>query len=562
MFIRAGQGADDRARRSRLLSRRQMLSTTAMGGVVLLGSGFIASCEGSGGTASIGAGGLPQVDKITWAIGSGLPHLDVGSEFHAGIWTYTSHAQESPMRLGADGELQPALAESWEQPDDETIVLTLRQGVKFHDGTEMTAEDVAFSLSRNFAGPTPTGPGAVYYGKVDSVTATGRHEVTIKFSEVDPYFPYVLAHPATFISSKAFLEKAGKDLGSPRALPLGTGPLKFTSFNPRTGIEMTRHDEYWGEPLPWKEFSLRFIPDAQTRLLAFQSGEVDGVFDVPSDNTTPWQQVGTIGVTQGYLVNGWSFPVDEAPFDDVHVRRSVAYATDSAGLAKIVAPGAQPAKAAIHPSVLKDLTSQQEIDELYDSLPTYEFDMDKARQELAQSAHPKGFTAKVVVPNTFPEVQALALNTAQNLKALGITFEVEQRPEESVQGPLWLGLPPHENHQGVGLLPRLVGPALPDPGPSLESYYSTEAIQVGNHNSMRYSNKRVDELLERAASTADKKQRFDAYGEVLRIVQDELPFHASYHGGTVVSIKKPWSWNDSAMNQWLVLRQWLREIRG
>src|SRR5262249_11391307 len=122
-----------------------------------------------------------------------------------------------------------------------------------------------------------------------------------------------------------------------------------------------------------------------------------------------------------------SLDTESAPYNDVHVRRAIAYALDKGGLVKAVLAGyGQTAAAMPPPQQWGDLMSQSKVNAFYATLPKYSFDMKKAKAELAQSAYPKGFTATVPFPDSEPQLGKLALSLSQNLKQLGVTLKVKQ----------------------------------------------------------------------------------------------------------------------------------------
>ena len=137
---------------------------------------------------------------------------------------------EALSRVMPDGSLVPALAESWEMsPDGKTYVYKIRKGVKFHDGTELTAEDVAYSMNRNLD-PEVGSYLAGLYSRVDKIEATGDYELTVTMKMPEAVWKYTAAATATFVSSKAWIEKNGKDVGTEKVGIIGTGPYKFVSW--------------------------------------------------------------------------------------------------------------------------------------------------------------------------------------------------------------------------------------------------------------------------------------------------------------------------------------------
>ena len=537
--------------------RRRLVKCLAVGVLAFTTPNLLAACSSDSTSTEAGSA---DVQSLTWAIGNGLSDLDSVKNFQAGNWTHTVNTYEAPMRLTDDGEIEAALAESWDQPDPTTIVLTLRQGVKFQDGTDLTADDVVFSLARNLDPEQGTGAGATYYGSVESIEATGDNEVSVRLKSPDPLFPYVLASPAALVTSQAYFEEAGDKFGTSEFPGMGTGPYRFTSFNPSTGYTLEAHDDYWGGAPEVQKFGMKFIEDTQARLFAFQSGELDGTNDVPTNNLEPWDQAGHIQYLNDYFLFAWSFQTDASPWDDVNVRKAIAYATDAEGLNQAATAGqGSVARAMVQPELFANLADQDQVDQLYADLPSYEFDMDKAAEALAASSHADGFTADVTVPNTFPELRTIALNTAENLKALNVTLNVKEVPEEQIY-PFWLNLPPdHANAQNNGLIARLF-PAgtLPDPADPLATSLQGDQINPGGQNSAAYVDPQVDDLFEEQRSSTDPQARFDALSQILTKAQSDLPYYPIFFGGNSEAVRDGLGYSN--LNPYTFMKPWIPTI--
>ncbi|HBS08872.1 MAG TPA: ABC transporter substrate-binding protein, partial [Microbacterium sp.] len=296
------------------------------GAVVAAGALLLTACSGdpapSASTALADSG--EQIDSITVALPGSLSNLYVGQE--SGILNYyiASIAQEGLVAIDADGAIQPALAESWSQPDDVTYVYELRDDAMFQDGTPVTADDVVFSL--NEARDETTSPGLAYYmTNVESVEKTGDSEVTITLTEPDAAFAKNMSTGgAAFITSKAFWDANDGNIGTASSLLMGTGPYKVTEFAPDSHVTFERTDTWWGDEPKVKSITVNFIPDESTRLLAAQSGDIDVAFNVPLAQSTQWEGLDTMRVdyVNDLSYVGLYFNTSVAPFDDPKVREA------------------------------------------------------------------------------------------------------------------------------------------------------------------------------------------------------------------------------------------------
>ena len=250
--------------------------------------------------------------------------------------------------------LRPGLAESWEQDaDKKTWTFHLRQGVSFHDGTPFDADAVIWNLDRYFNKASPqyelAGAGITRsrvpimgsYKKVDDRT------VTITTTAPASYFPYMMVY--VLFTAPASFAKAGHDWAKVATLPAaGTGPFKITRVVPRESVEMARWDGYWDHAKLAKVDRLRLqpIPDANSRLAALRSGQVDWI-EVPPADGIPSLKAAGFTITTGSYPHVWPYFYDigatDSPFKDVRVRQALNYCVDRAGIVALLNGTAEPA---------------------------------------------------------------------------------------------------------------------------------------------------------------------------------------------------------------------------
>lgn len=506
----------ERATRPRILLITALLSLIAAG------------C-GGGDDGGDGATGDGTLAEVTWA----LPDLpDVLLVPHD--WTTYSGAimalvEEGALAFGDDLSLQPAVAENWEATDPTTYVFTLRDGVTFHDGSPLTAEDVVFTIEWNMDADNASQL-AAFFGSVESVEATADNEVTVTLKKPDAQFQYSMAHMSGFIMKKEQLESAGENFGTPDELPLGTGPYRLVEFVPDDRIVLERYDDYWGEPGAAQRIVIRSIPDSQTRLLAMRNGDIDGTFDVPISEIDQWEGLEGVEVITAPSNGVYQLILDQEtpPFDDIHVRKAIALAVDREGIVQAVLNGnGAPARAINPPGIWGGVLEESAVNAFYDTIPTYEFDLDAAREELAQSSVPDGFEFSVPVPNTDPVAINSFLAISETLSQIGITMNVQQ-----VDPGEWLDV--YFAHEDLGAQFMAYFPDYADPAnyPYL-FYYSGNAVANGLNGS-NYENPNVDALIEESLESLDVEARADALKQVIQQAQEDV--------ATV-----PIIWPDSAM---------------
>jgi peptide/nickel transport system substrate-binding protein len=265
-------------------------------------------------------------------------------------------------RADRPATLRPGLAESWSQDptDAKTWIFKLRPGVKFHDGTPLTADAVIWNLDRHFKNDSPhfdaQGAGAskarvpimAGYRKIDDMT------VALTTTRVASYFPYMITY-VLFVSPQSF-EQAGRDWAKVAlSPPAGTGPFKLAKFTPRVSAELAKNEGYWDQTRVPKldRVLLLPIPEANSRLAALRSGQVDWIEVPPPDAIPSLKQAGFSVVTNSYPhVWPWFFQTggNATPFKDVRVRQGLNYCVDRAGLVQLLNGTAEPSLGWLKPS--------------------------------------------------------------------------------------------------------------------------------------------------------------------------------------------------------------------
>ncbi len=424
---------------------------------VAFAAALLALAAGAGGaSAKPGSANGGPIADLTWGVPQTIRSLDYTHSGDPGTASVVFLGMEPLVRYDAQGRLQPDLASSFSIPNPTTYVYNLRSGVKFWDGTPLTTADVIYSLQRS-ASKEGGSELATFFGSVASMKATGPSQVTIKLKGPDPFFRYSLA--VTPIGEKAFWSQHLKDIGTPGVMNMGTGPFKFVSFTPDQGVTLARNDDYWGKKPSVENLSLKFITDPNTLLLAVRSGQVDGTFKVPQDQIGQYKSLSDIHVSlvPEELAAYYSLDVEDPPFDDIHVRRALAYATDKAGMVKAVLRGyGQPAPTMPPPQQWGDLMSQAKVQAFYASLPHYTYNLAKAKAQLAASAYPKGFTATRHLPGRPPGARQGAARARAGREAARDHPERQADPDQPVAEHA-LHPPQADGHAGRkldGRLPR------------------------------------------------------------------------------------------------------------
>ncbi|MBN1527522.1 MAG: ABC transporter substrate-binding protein [Thermoleophilaceae bacterium] len=325
------------------------------------------------------------VDSITWALPYGEPvTID---PIQAGDYApdfMVSQMCDFLLRFNPKWELEPGLAESWDQPDDRTLVFKIRKGVKFWDGRPMTVDDVVYSLKRNLdedAGSLT----APYFANVESMEASGPSEVTVRFKQPDELFLKEMAAGPGAVVQRDFTEKAGSKIGTAQGGVMCTGPYEFESWKPGAEIKLAKNDDYWDPDLQPKiaNVTVRFLSETTTLTSALVSGEVAGAYGIPATSIPALQRAGSGTLYYGPSTQqlGIYTARPEGLMADERVRKALSLAIDRQAIAEKAYSGA-----AIPNEAVVSNTREQEAKDVYaegwKQLPSIDYDLDAAKKQL------------------------------------------------------------------------------------------------------------------------------------------------------------------------------------
>lgn len=319
---------------------------------------------------------------------------------------------EGLYKPDSNGELIPAVAEDYKlSPDGLVYTFTLRDGVLFHNGETVTAEDVISSIEScaGVNGETPLIPA---FSNIASIEETAEGVVEITLAERDPDFMSYIA------SVKAAVMPAGQTDADTN--PIGTGPYKYVSRSVQENIVMEKFDEYWGEKAHIENVTFKVCSDPDSLVMALNGGSVDMMAHLPvsqaqqlSDDFTVLE--GTMNLVQAVYLSH-----DFEPFKDERVRKALCYAVDRQAILDIVSDG----KGEILGSSMFPNFGKYYMPELSD---TYSYDPEKAKELLAEAGYEEGeLSFTITAPSNYPQHVDTAVIVADQLKAVGVTAEIKQ----------------------------------------------------------------------------------------------------------------------------------------
>lgn len=451
-------------------------------------------------------------ETITVGIPGKLSSLYVGNE--AGVLNYyvAALSQEGLVSVDSVGNLVPALATAWEQPDAQTYVYEIRQDAKFHNGEPVTMDDVLYSIEQ--ASDAEVSPQfSWWYGNVKSVEQTGDWQITFTLNDPDVGFVWVpSASAGLIIAPRSYWEQNKGGLGTAESLMVGSGPFQITEFDPDSHITLEAVDTWWGGSSSFDTVRFEMITDDNTRMLALEKNDIDLALNVPLQQADRWAQIE--GVTVSSVPNrsyeGLTFDTSVAPFDDEHVRKAISHSLDREAIAeKVFAGRAEKATAILMPSQLETVESPKDARARLADIPQFDFDLAAAKAELAKSDHADGFEVELTYPNSVPELGLVAQSLAQNLEPLGITLTPKELPVSS-----WMDTLEDGEH---GLAFMSYNSTTGDPA-ELISWF------LGEGNPARYENADVTAAMTAARNEVDLATRIDLLVEANTIAAADAPY--------------------------------------
>jgi peptide/nickel transport system substrate-binding protein len=520
------------------LTRREVVMRGgAAVGALSMGGWLLAACGGDddeSGAAATGAtqGGGGEVDVVNWALTGDAPAIDYAKAYDFNTNGVVTNITEPLLLMNPQGELQPNLAEEWELTDPTTMAIKLRSGVKFHDGTDMTAEDVAFSLNRH-RDPDVGSFLATFHDRVKNVEATGPLDVTITFTRPDAHFPYALATMAAAVASKAFIEANGNKVGTPGVGIVGTGPYKFTSWTKGQEIVIDRFDDYWNtdRAMKVKQFVAKILLDEATVVQALQTGEIDGIWgnNISGKGAKAAQSFDSVNVLRGpsYGIHYLAMNTQKPPFDDPRVRQAVSMAIDKDGLLQSTWGGLGETVKSPAPPALWTF-EQDTFQQAYDELPGFELDVDGAKALVAE-AGAEGAQGDILSSLPYDSEQAIAIQAAGEQIGLNLTpkkLEFTEKLTAELSGK------PTRTYSSTA---TQWASDIPDPAGQLFVLFHSKNLVTNN---TAYVNPQVDDLLDRQRDSTDPAERAQLLTQAQAIIVEDQPDAIFYSPDTILVMNK------------------------
>ena len=434
---------------------------------------------------------VAHANEITVGIAQDLDEsLDPHKAVAAGTKEVMFNVFEGLMKPTSTGDLIPAVAEDYTVSDDRmTYTFTLREGVKFHNGETVTAEDVKYSIDR-CADTSEGDPLVEAFSVIQAVEILDERTVAITISEPSNEF---ISYMTTAILPA--------DYDQQDTAPVGTGPFKFVSRTAQDSIVLEKFDEYWGTPAYLDKVTYKIIENADSIMMSLQSGAIDMFAHLTSTQVAQlgddfYVEEGTMNLVQALYLNN-----AEKPFDDVRVRQALCYAVDKQEIIDLAFDGyGTLLGSSMYPAFSKYFD---------DSLTnTYEYNTEKAKALLAEAGYPDGFEMTITVPSNYQPHMDTAQVIVEQLKAVGITATIQPVTWES-----WV----QDTYSNRQFQSTVVGV---DASNMTASAMLSRFVSTAGNNFINYSNADYDALYAQAQTCYDDGEQADLYKELEKNLTD------------------------------------------
>lgn len=463
-----------------------------------------------------------KADTIRVAIGIEPDTLDPCQQATTAIAMMVSHVNETLVHITPEGVLEPLLARDWSISEcNKEYIFYLREDILFTDGSPLNAEAVKFSLDR-IIDPTISTPNIGFYGPLERVEVMDEYTVKVIFKR--PFAPALMGFAwatAAIISPKSYKE-AGIERFSRH--PVGTGPFKMEAWKPGERVVMVRNEEYWRENAGLGRIEWIIVPEAGTRSAMVLAGDVHIAYqpptpDIPRLEATSGLKVISEPSTRIMFV---ALNTTEEPFNNHQVRQAVNYAVNTEMIVERILMGAGTPSDSPLPHMFFG----------YESVGTYHYDPDKARDLLREAGYGDGFEVTFIHPTGRYILDAEIGEIIQSFLAeVGIVANLS-----TMDWPTYVGtmLQPADEIQHQ--MNMLGWGNLSDAHHTLYSMFHSSQSPPTSVNTSFYNNPKVDDLIDRGSQLLDIEERRLLYREAQEIIWEDAPWLFLYTQNMVLGV--------------------------
>ena len=434
------------------------------------------------------------------------PHNTTDSQSDQVIWMLYN----ALIRYDENMKFVPDLATSWSVADDDvTWTFNLREGVRFHDGAPFDAHAVKANFDR-VLDPEQGHKRLSLFLPIDRVEVVDDFTVNIVTKYSFGAFEPMMAHVSAVIVSPKMAAEKGKDFGYSADATAGTGPYRVVRWRKDLEIIIEPNDDYWGEKGKLDQVIYRPIPEAASRIIALESGDVHVITHIPPPDLSRLEDDPNVTITKTLSIGAqqFRFHCKREPFTDPRVRQAIAYAIDRRVIIDNLMPGmVEPSTGPLTPR----MRGRADLGE-------FPYDPEKAKALLAEAGYPDGFETTINTTSRYNMGVELAQAVAAQLADVGIAADIEVIEWGSYR-QYWEGLLPEDCPLEIFIMGAGASSADADWG--LRPIFSTQERNENNYGF--YSNAEFDELIHQAMREVDTDKRNALYHRAQEIVYFEDP---------------------------------------
>jgi ABC-type transport system substrate-binding protein len=425
--------------------------------------------------------------------GGGVPSAAVRYMLYNALVKYTP-----------DFKIVPDLATTWSN-DGNTWTFSLRQGVKFHDGTPFNAHAVKYHFDR-LIGPEQPGRARAWVPFLEKTDVVDDYTVRFTTKAPDPFFPHRLAGDSATIPSVEAHKKYGKDLDKN---PVGTGPFRFKEWVKDDHVTVVRNDDYWGDKALLDQVIFRPFPEPAARAIALESGDGQLAEALPPEQLARLSRTDNLRIVPQNTIQQITIGLHnlKKPFDDPRVRQALNYAIDRQAIAKTVYDGlADPLTGPV-----------ARMSDGWVDTPGFEYNLTRARQLLVDAGLAGGFSATLTTPKgRYLKDFELSQAVQQQLKEVGVDVTIE-----TVEWARYIDLVRSETEKSPLVMWLDGWSGLPLASDLLGQRFACYAFRPKGVNVAGYCNQDADKMIKEAEQTLDDSRRTALLKDAQEIVSRE-----------------------------------------